>query len=133
MKTILKVYSNLYRAREAMERDAAEVNKSGKDFRLLAMEGILEVTNLCKVFYKVANGQCDHLRGFTVNEIYIDDKVDSKLKGNIFEVVKVLNEDVSLSENNEFYYVVEDKIGEITRILRTNDKSLVETLFRENR
>ena len=35
-------------------------------------------------------------------------------------------------ESEEYYYVVEDKVGDVTRILRTNDKNLIEELFREN-
>lgn len=133
MKTILKVYRDFYGAKKAIERDACEAVLTGQKYKFGESDRTLEVGEDVKIIYKKLSEPHSVFRGMLVDEIYFDDSVNEHARIGIEGTVKIRGNEETPKEGEEFYYVVEDKIGEITRILRTNDKSFVEALFRENR
>lgn len=133
MKTILKVYRDFYGAREAVGRDVREAVLTGQKYKFRERDMTLEVGEDVKIIYKKLSEPHSVFRGMLVDEIYFDDSVNEHARIGIEGTVKIRGNEETPKEGEEFYYVVEDKIGEIARILRTNDKSLVEALFRENR
>lgn len=133
MKTILKVYNNFYGAREAVERDVREAVLTGQKYKFRERDMTLEVGEDVKIIYKKLSEPHSVFRGMLVDQIYFDVSVDEHARIGIGGTVKIRKSEEISKETEEFYYVIEDKVGEITRIVRTNDKSFVETFFRENR
>lgn len=131
MKTILKIYNNYTAARAAFEEDCVSYRSSGITFSSLS--SLVIHVGQFKIFYKSATTSPDVFRGLTVDEIYFDDLVNEYDRLGIGGIVKIRKNEETSKESEEFYYVVEDKVGSVTRTVRTNDKSFVETLFRESR
>lgn len=128
MKTILKIYNNYTAARAAFE-DCLRYHSSEITFSSLSSL-VIHVGQL-RIFYKSVTTSLDVFRGLTVDEIYFDDLVSGCDRIRIKEIVKIRENEEVPKESEELYYVIEDKVGSVTRILRTNDKSLVEALLRE--